>query len=99
MPSSHGCGGDGIVYFSEEEFDFIKSKRLTAEEFDYCWRLKLEDWKAQIIPDDEKNKALQLAKKYLPNIIGILKGQKSQEEQPRVKPDFRAMKAGEKEDV
>lgn len=83
---------DDVVYFSQDEILFIQSKRLTSEEFDYCWLVKKIDWQHKIIPEDEKNKALALAKKYLPEIIDILKGKKRVIEE---KPDFKALKAGE----
>lgn len=67
--------GEGdVVFFTEEEWIWIKSKGLSPEEFKCLWYLKKEDFRYNPIPEREDKRAEDLAKKYASEIIGKLKG-------------------------
>lgn len=69
-----------IVYFTQAEFDWIKSQNLGPNEFRFLWLSKKEDHLYQIIPEVDLNAAAQLANKYVPGILKEIKnkaGQKS----------------------
>lgn len=62
-----------VVYFSQMEYDWIKSKKLSSSEFAILWNLKKENFRYDIIPDVEKSSGLLLANKYVPEIIEMIK--------------------------
>ena len=67
-----------IVYFTQEEFTWMKQQNISTEEFEYLWLLKRDDCNAQIMPEiSEKEKTT--ASKYCEAIREMLSKNKSLE--------------------
>lgn len=67
-----------VVYFTQEEFTWMKGQNISTEEFEYLWLLKREDHRAQIMPEvSEKEKST--ASKYCEAIREMLSKNKVSE--------------------
>jgi hypothetical protein len=78
-----------IVYFTEDEFMWLKSNNVSPEEFNFIHNAKLLDFRFEIITKQEEEKkisnAKMLADKYATPIIERLKHGIEEEKEPRVK--------------
>lgn len=64
---------NGVVYFTQSQFDYLKANKCSREEFEYLWKMKKADWSFDFIPQEVKNEALKLANKYVPEILAIFR--------------------------
>lgn len=63
-------GDPETVWFTEQEFSWLKAQRLSSEEFRVIWNMKMENWNYDIIPQEKDiPEGLMLANKYVPEII------------------------------
>ena len=62
-----------VVYFTQREFDWLKAKNLTPQEFEVVWNLKRENHAYSPIPEEEVAKAESVADRYGKAIIEQLK--------------------------
>lgn len=76
VPYPRQSEGD-VVFFTKEEFDYIKIKKFTPEEFKFAWDMKRKDCNFQVITPEEKKEiqteAQKLAQFYVPQILQRLK--------------------------
>lgn len=68
---------DGIVYFTQAEFIWMKDQNLSDFDKDALWELKSLDHQFQIVPDADLEKAAVPAIKIGTEIIESLKGRKN----------------------
>lgn len=61
-----------VVFFTQREFDWLKSQNLKQEEFDLVWNLKKENHLYDPVPLEQSEKAQTVADKYAKEIIEML---------------------------
>lgn len=61
-----------VVFFSEDEWIWIKAQDLNSEQFDLLWRFKYEDYRHEIITESIRAEQKEIAKKYSTAILESL---------------------------
>ncbi len=68
----HRPNEGGIVHFTRLEYEYLKSQKLTPEEFKVVYMLKMNDYTYDPSPEDPME-SKRLAKTYGNKIIGSLR--------------------------
>lgn len=68
-----------VVFFTGEEFDWIKKQGFNAAEFKFCWESKKENHLWSPIPEVTKHLKNEMAVRYSNEIINSLKGKQAVE--------------------
>jgi hypothetical protein len=62
-----------LVYFTQDEWEWMKEQKLRSEEFDALWEFKKDDHTYQMIPDKDNAVGKTLADNYVPAILEEIK--------------------------
>lgn len=77
-PIARPVEGD-VLYLTPEEINWIRKQGLGAQEFEYIYRVKKEDFRVKIITDPEPPATeVSIANKYCEAIKKELKGKKDE---------------------
>ena len=63
-----------IVYFTANEYEWIKQQGLNSDEFRVLWLMKKEDFRYNPIPESEIDKSCSIGIRYAQEIKRMLKG-------------------------
>lgn len=72
-PIAKPADGD-VVYFSQAEWDYMKSQKLDPEQFKIVWNLKKENHRYSMMPEDEPKPINHAYSKIGNEIIEMLRG-------------------------
>ena len=62
------------MYFTQREFDWMKSQNLSPEHFETLWLLKRDDFRYDPIPEEEKLQSANIGVRYAQEIKQMLRG-------------------------
>jgi hypothetical protein len=79
-PIQKPCADD-VVFFTPNEYEWIRQQNLSSDEFKALWMLKRDDFRYNPIPVKDETEAARLARVYGDVIIERLKGNNNKEKE------------------